>query len=625
MRRTRNIERVFAARWNAGTVSFLFCCILLLLAPGIALAQTDAPALSCNPPGMDTGTTDTGGPFPSSAADDPADPDALARVEKSDAVTASTGGGVVVNGDHFEQDGHYFLAKGVNFKLSANGWDMWAQYDSASVQNRLDVELQKARDMRANVIRIFLTVNEFGGIPAMWGRGAIAFNDAYLAKLDNFIARADAKGLKVLVTFYDGVNAMDSNNQCRGNLGNPYWPYENTSPDYNGNTWFHGPDIRPFRNHADGVLTRNIPGTTRTLANDPRIFGWDVMNEPDHLDSYHPGETCHDPFYTREWVNTWVAWMARHVKLYTSKPVTAGTYGWFLSPNDKERYPVNYHPETIQQVWNNTDFISIHWYQHNVPSDGGDLDTALGCTQRAGKPIMIEEIGQADNGWDNCSTHHYYNEAWVNSWTAQWTNIANGRSIPGALAWTNYDFNPDRPGSPGRLACNQNPNPPSNQNYFGMYRTDDTLKSTGVTFRQNALSPNCARASFRTYDGTHYLMAQTSGARWLSAAGLSYSHTAFTIVPGAGYGYYFGLRSPEGYYVSADNGGGGGVHVDKTNLGWWEAFGIVPLQRLNASQWKVALHASNNQYVSAENGGGDAVNANRNALLQWETFVMTCE
>jgi hypothetical protein len=536
-------------------------------------------------------------------------------------VTARTGGFVHRVGDHFEQDGHWYLVKGVNFKLRDDGWDMWANYEAS--KSRLDIELQKAHDLRANVIRIFLTVDDFGGIPAMWGRPAKPFYDSALTRLDDFLYRADAKGLKVLVTFYDGLNNMD---QCRGKIGNPYsgaYAWENTSPDSNSNTWFEGPDIRPFRDHVDGVLTHTIPTTTRTFANDPRIFGWDVMNEPDHL--YHPWAGCSGVFYTQAYVNRWIAWMARHIRIYdTNHPITAGTYGWFLNPNVRDRYPLAYSPSTIQEVWDNTDFVSIHWYQLNGPPNG-DLSGALASTQGAGMPVVLEEIGQSDGGYDSCNTPHYWNESWVNGWTSEWAGIANNRGIAGALAWTNYNFNPDRGGSPGRLQCGQNPNPIGNGNYFGMYRTDDTLKTTGATFRKNALSPTCSRASFRTYDGVHYLTAQTSGSRWLAASGTSASHTPFTITPEAGGGYYFNLSSPQGYYVSADNGGGGGVHVDKTSLSPWESFGIVPLQRLGVNQWKVALHASNGQYVSAEQGGGDAVNANRNTVLEWETLVMTCE
>jgi hypothetical protein len=317
--------------------------------------------------------------------------------------------------------------------------------------------------------------------------------------------------------------------------------------------------------------------------------------------------------------------MARHIRLYdTNHPITAGTYGWFLSPGDRERNPIIYTPNRIQEVWNNTDFASIHWYQHLFYPDG-NFDGALAATQNSGMPIVLEEIGQADDGYDNCSTHHFYNEAWVNTWTSQWTNVANSRGISGALVWANYDFNPDIGGAPGRLNCGQNPNPIFNGNYYGLYNADDSLKTTGVTFRLNAFSPNCSRASLRTWDGTHYLKAETASPRWVSAAATSANRTLFTVVPHQAGGYYFGLRSPEGYYMSADNGGGGGIHVDKTYLSWYESWGLVPIQRLNSSQWKVALHASNNQYVSAGNGGGGPVDANRTWIREWETFVMTCE
>lgn len=604
-----------AVRRSTGIGALVFCCILLLLTARGAFAQ--AP----------------------DAADDAPDPDALARVQSSDAVASSTGGFVHRVGDHFEQDGHYFTVKGVNFKMRDAGWDMWAYYYDARVQNRLDAELQKAHDLRANVIRVFLTVDDFGGIPSMWGRPAKPFFDSALTRLDDFLNRADAKGLKVLLTFYDGLNIVepgaaaaadgpsdvDLAGQCRGRIGNPNstgaYAWENTSPDSNSNTWYHGPDIRPFRNHIDGVLTRNIPGTTRTFANDARIFGWDLMNEPDHL--YHSVSGCTNVFYNQSFVNRWLAWMARHARLYdTNHPITAGTYGWFLNPAVRDRYPISYHPETIQEVWNDTDFISIHWYQLNDPPYG-DLNLALADTQTAGKPVMLEEIGQADSGYqDNCQPQPW-NEAWVNNWTARWAAIAAGRNISGALVWTNYDFDPSKGGSPGWIQCGQTWYP-RNGNHYGLYRTNDAVKTTGVTFRQNAFSPTCTRASFRTWNGTNYLRAETTGQRRLLADGTAGSHTAFTVLGEQSGGYYFALGAG-GYYMSALNGGGGPVYVNQTWHYWWESFGIVPLRRLSSQQWEVALHAASNQYLSAEWAGGGDVNANRAVVREWERFVMTCE
>src|SRR5437868_13420238 len=104
MKMRKRTEGVFAGHGSVGAALRIFVCVLLLLASRVAFAQT------------------AGAPTP---ADDAPDPDALARVQNSDAVTAVTGGFVHRVGDHFEQDGHYFLVKGVNFKLRDAGWDMW--------------------------------------------------------------------------------------------------------------------------------------------------------------------------------------------------------------------------------------------------------------------------------------------------------------------------------------------------------------------------------------------------------------------------------------------------------------------------------------------------------------------
>lgn len=77
------------------------------------------------------------------------------------------------------------------------------------------------------------------------------------------------------------------------------------------------------------------------------------------------------------------------------------------------------------------------------------------------------------------------------------------------------------------------------------------------------------------------------------------------------------LRTANGRFVVAENGGGREMAANRTAAGPWETFTVVPL-----GGDQVALQASNGQYVVAENGGGGAVNANRNAIGSWETFTV---
>jgi hypothetical protein len=75
----------------------------------------------------------------------------------------------------------------------------------------------------------------------------------------------------------------------------------------------------------------------------------------------------------------------------------------------------------------------------------------------------------------------------------------------------------------------------------------------------------------------------------------------------------------EGKYVVAENGGdaAGIVHANRTAIGPWETW---TLER--QPDGRVALKSVNGRYLSAENGGGGDVHANRVAIGPWELWRM---
>jgi hypothetical protein len=581
---------------------------------------------------------------------DDADPDALARIAASDVLVAATGGQVLRSADHFVQDGHTFIPKGTNFELHAHPWALWGpNYYNQTAE--VTAEVDRARGLGANVVRVFVTSADFGGVPASYGAAPIDpsghVKDTALTQLDDFLARADARGLKVLLTLYDGLNIFRSvNGTCRGQIGNPYlhgesWDYQNTSPDWNVNTWYTGPDIRPFRHHADEILTKTIPNTNRVFANDPRIFGWDVMNEPDHLFN-QPACT----FYSKNYVNAWVGWMARHVRIYTQAPITAGTYGWFLNPADKDRHSINftgslmdYMPQTTpMSLWDDLDFISFHWYE---PADL--FASAVSATRSylygriaGGKPVLVEEIGEADSGWylsnsvcvqqsyPGCNAGLSCNRAWVHDWTTNWASTAKTYGV-GTLVWTGSDF--VRTGSCGKGE--------TNGDFLGFYDGGGVLKPSGRAYALAGSDTSCTRAAFRTRDGLHWLTAHNGGGPGssLEATGSGTSPGASSIFNLVRSGDSIGLKIAKNgvwYYVSAYQGGGSSVTVDQTQQGTWGNFGVVSLGYVsgfgdNAVAVRTSGYNGTPFYVSATNAGGSSVNAIPTTVLSWETFQMVCQ
>jgi hypothetical protein len=77
------------------------------------------------------------------------------------------------------------------------------------------------------------------------------------------------------------------------------------------------------------------------------------------------------------------------------------------------------------------------------------------------------------------------------------------------------------------------------------------------------------------------------------------------------------LQADDGHWVSAEDGGGGPIVVDKTTVDVWETFRMMDL-----GGGYVALQTFNHLFVTAEDGGGGDVNGNRSEVLSWETFEL---
>lgn len=83
------------------------------------------------------------------------------------------------------------------------------------------------------------------------------------------------------------------------------------------------------------------------------------------------------------------------------------------------------------------------------------------------------------------------------------------------------------------------------------------------------------------------------------------------------------LKSINGSFVTAENGGGGQVNANRSSAGAWETFTLLDLNEgeLEAGD-AVAIKTVNGNFFSAINGGGDKLLADKNALVTWETFYI---
>lgn len=86
-------------------------------------------------------------------------------------------------------------------------------------------------------------------------------------------------------------------------------------------------------------------------------------------------------------------------------------------------------------------------------------------------------------------------------------------------------------------------------------------------------------------------------------------------------GSYINIISTDGYYCTAEGGGGGDMTCNRTAAGEWERFRVVDMGTDGSGNRMLALETSDTiHYVCAEEGGGSSLVANRTVPGAWETF-----
>lgn len=197
-------------------------------------------------------------------------------------------GMVYAEGNRLMHDGKPFTAAGVNYSPADAPWaEFWTNYDAATVET----DLLRIEDLGLNTLRIFVPFETFGG-PTV--------DPLMRARLRDFLDRAEAHGLKVIVTLFD----------FRNDYAPLLWP------------------------HAD----RHLDAIVEPLSRHPAILAWDIKNEPD-LD--YEGT---DPAI----VNGWLTHVAR--RLRRLDPHHLITIGWA-------------HAENADQLLDMVDVVSFHFYE----------------------------------------------------------------------------------------------------------------------------------------------------------------------------------------------------------------------------------------------------------------------
>ncbi|HIG40281.1 MAG TPA: DUF4215 domain-containing protein [Gammaproteobacteria bacterium] len=265
---------------------------------------------------------------------------------------------------------------GVNYTpaYAVNMLEMWQAdtYDQAAI----DRELGWAADLGMNTIRVFLH-------DVVWNQGS----EAYLDRIDNFLAIADKHGIGTMLVLFDGVwdeNPYGANVETveYGELpADPTKAYEQLEPRLHitASRWVQSPGEAILGDHSrHDDLEGYVKGIIGHFKDDPRVIIWDLFNEPDGFGIHEYGLSPEDKNAGAEALLRKTFGWAREID--PTQPLTAGVWRNFPVAEGEPLSSINEYQLAA------SDIISFHSY-----SSANGVQTIIDGLKEYGRPILCTE------------------------------------------------------------------------------------------------------------------------------------------------------------------------------------------------------------------------------------------
>ncbi len=304
---------------------------------------------------------------------------------------------VTAVGTHLERDGVPFEARGMNYYPKDYAWDrFWISYTLALTQT--NTELDRAKALGVNTVRIFLPYNLFNGTSQ---------SAPYLGRLTDFVGRLQARDMAALVTLFD------------------FYPTYSTRP-------YSTTDYLSSTRHISSVI--GTLGVTNTA-----VMAWDIKNE---LDRDYAA-------FGKSQVQAWATEMISYTRrLDMNHLVTLGFYGVVTGTPCYTSTPGPvYSPTIAAELAPLVDMVSAHYF-----TSERCFESSLQALQsRVGnKPILLEEFGlhtqSSAPGNPHTETEQaaYYNAL---------LSLSEAYGVAGYAFWTLNDFSYILSGLPDSDKC----------------------------------------------------------------------------------------------------------------------------------------------------------------------------
>lgn len=245
----------------------------------------------------------------------------------------------------------YCHLRGFNYTPStaANDIAFWRDYDEALVER----ELSCAQRLGLNSARPFLAYVVYQQEP-----------EAFLARLRHFVRAAHARGISVMPVVWDSC-------------------FDETEPTFGTteNKWIANPGVQNLGPAFWPEGERYCAALVETLADEPGLLLWDVMNEPTMT----------------SWVNS--EWLNAHEEIRAERIQTIWNFVHRFCQVMKEldpRHPITVgvaYAHELEKVGAHVDVLSFHDYRATRSAIRAQIDEARAFAQRFQKAILVSEIG----------------------------------------------------------------------------------------------------------------------------------------------------------------------------------------------------------------------------------------
>ena len=258
----------------------------------------------------------------------------------------------------------WMIGSNFNPSTSINQLEFWQEdtYDPETIER----ELEWSAELGMNTHRVYLH-------NLLWDQDSLGF----MKRIENYLEISEAKGIKTLFVLLD---------DCwhpAPKLGKQPEPM----PFVHNSWWVQAPGSAILGDSSRHNEVKNyIKGVISHFAEDERVIGWDIYNEPGNV---APTQKGHNEFaikgdkdiYTLSLIRKGFKW-AREVN--PSQPLTSSI--WKTWEKDEDWSKLDDLSDLSRFIVSNSDIISFHTY-----GDIKEMELRVGQLETYNRPIMCTE------------------------------------------------------------------------------------------------------------------------------------------------------------------------------------------------------------------------------------------